>query len=105
MVNIGGLAPGNLLMRDGRLSAVIDFGCSCVGDPACDLAIAWTTLRGEARDTFRDGLGLDAGTWGRGAGWALWKAAIVAAGISRSVPAGDPQSWETLSEILAPGAL
>ena len=42
----GDVAEGNLLLRDGRLAAVIDFGTSGVGDPACDVVIAWTLLRG-----------------------------------------------------------
>lgn len=72
----GDVVGSNLLVVDGRLSAVIDFGCSAVGDPACDLAIAWTFFFGESREAFRDGLGLDRGTWARGRGWALWKALI-----------------------------
>ena len=43
----GDVAAGNLLVRDGRLGAVIDFGTSGVGDPSCDLAIAWTLFGGE----------------------------------------------------------
>jgi aminoglycoside phosphotransferase (APT) family kinase protein len=46
----GDVAPGNLLLDEGRLGAVIDFGRCGVGDPACDLVIAWTVLRGDARD-------------------------------------------------------
>ena len=72
----GDVATGNLLVRDGRLAAVIDFGSSGVGDPACDTVIAWTFLRGESRDRFRAELGVDPGTWARGRGWALWKALI-----------------------------
>ena len=49
----GDVATGNLLLRDGRLAAVIDFGTSGVGDPACDVVIAWTLLSGESRDAFR----------------------------------------------------
>lgn len=75
----GDVSPGNMLVRDGRLSAVIDFGSSGVGDPACDLAIAWTFFDGEAQRAFREALPLDADTWGRGAAWALWKALIVTA--------------------------
>ena len=44
----GDVAVGNLLVRDGRLAAVIDFGTSGVGDPACDTVIAWTFLSGRA---------------------------------------------------------
>ena len=68
-------------MRDGRLAAVIDFGCSGVGDPACDLVIAWTLLTGPSRDAFRAALGVDPGTWARGRGWALWKALITLVGF------------------------
>ncbi len=75
----GDVAFGNLLVRKGRLSAVIDFGTSGVGDPSCDLAIAWTLFQGESREAFRAALPLDAGTWARGRGWTIWKALIVAA--------------------------
>lgn len=80
----GDVAAGNLLVKDGKLSAVIDFGILGVGDPACDLAIAWTLLHGEARAAFREALPLDAGTWARGRGWTIWKALIVAAGLPGS---------------------
>ena len=56
----GDVAAGNLLVQAGRLAAVIDFGCSGVGDPACDLTIAWTLLSGESREAFRSALPLDA---------------------------------------------
>jgi aminoglycoside phosphotransferase (APT) family kinase protein len=82
----GDLTPSNLLVRDGRLAAVIDFGCLAVGDPACDLAIAWTSFEGESRAVFRDRLRLDDATWERGRGWALWKALITLAGSG-----GDPE--------------
>lgn len=72
----GDVTASNLVVLDGRLAAVIDFGCSAVGDPACDLAIAWTFLFGESRDAFRERLPLDDGTWARARGWALWKALI-----------------------------
>ena len=69
----GDIAVGNLLVSGGQLSAVIDFGQLGVGDPACDLAIAWTFFTGESRDVFRAALKLDTATWARGRGWALWK--------------------------------
>jgi aminoglycoside phosphotransferase (APT) family kinase protein len=75
----GDVAASNLLVRDGRLAAVIDFGCAAAGDPACDLAIAWTLFAGESRAAFRAALPLDAATWSRGRGWALWKAALTLA--------------------------
>ncbi|MFD7155239.1 aminoglycoside phosphotransferase family protein [Kribbella sp. NPDC059898] len=70
----GDIAEGNLLLNDGQLSAVIDFGTCGVGDPACDLAIAWTLLSADGRQAFRDRLAVDDPTWARGRGWALWKA-------------------------------
>jgi len=72
----GDVVASNLLVVERRLSAVIDFGCSAVGDPACDLTIAWTLFFGDNRTLFRERLPLDEGTWARGRGWALWKALI-----------------------------
>ena len=96
----GDVSAGNLLVQDGRLSAVIDFGCCGVGDPACDLAIAWTLFEGEAREAFRAALPLDAGTWARGRGWTLWKALIVWAGLSAN-PLGAEQSRRIVDDLVA----
>ena len=76
----GDVAATNLLVRDGRLAAVLDFGCSAIGDPACDVVIAWTFLAGPSRARFRADLDVDAATWSRGRGWALWKALITLVG-------------------------
>ncbi|MDG4810253.1 aminoglycoside phosphotransferase family protein [Micromonospora sp. WMMD1120] len=94
----GDVAYGNLLVRDGRLAAVIDFGCCGVGDPACDTVIAWTLLRGPARAAFHDALGLDAATWARGRGWALWKALIT---LDDPDPAKAAEARHVLGELLA----
>lgn len=67
----GDLQSGNLLAQQGRLSAVIDFGCLGVGDPACDLIVAWNLFSGESRDVFRTALRVDDAAWARGRGWAL----------------------------------
>ncbi len=75
----GDIAGGNLLVRNGRLTAVLDFGTSGVGDPACDLVIAWTMFSGESREAFRAAMDTDAGMWARARGWALWKALITLA--------------------------
>jgi aminoglycoside phosphotransferase (APT) family kinase protein/RimJ/RimL family protein N-acetyltransferase len=72
----GDLSPGNLLVKNGHLSAVIDFGNLGIGDPACDLIIAWNLLPAHMRDVFRYGLGVDKATWERGRGWALSVALI-----------------------------
>ncbi len=96
----GDVSAGNLLVKDGRLSAVIDFGCSAIGDPACDLAIAWTFFQGDSRKAFRANLPLDSCTWARGRAWTLWKALITACKQSRnSVEESEPM--RVISEVLA----
>jgi aminoglycoside phosphotransferase (APT) family kinase protein len=73
----GDIASGNLLVDDrGELGAVIDFGTCGVGDPACDLVIAWTLFEGESRAEFRRLMPADDVMWARARGWALWKALI-----------------------------
>jgi aminoglycoside phosphotransferase (APT) family kinase protein len=97
----GDMAAGNLLVEDGRLSAVLDFGCSCVGDPACDLAIAWTYFEGDAREAFRAALPLDPGTWARGRGWTLWKALIVFAALPGANPLDAEKSGRIITDLVA----
>ena len=96
----GDVAAGNLLVQDGRLAAVIDFGCSGVGDPACDLTIAWTLLSGESRDAFRSALPLDVATWRRGRGWALWKALITYVGSLETDPAAAATARRVIDDVL-----
>jgi aminoglycoside phosphotransferase (APT) family kinase protein len=79
----GDVAPSNLLVREGRLAAVIDCGCLGVGDPSCDLVIAWTFFDRTSREVFRDALRFDPATWERARGWALWKAAISLVNLDR----------------------
>ena len=72
----GDLHPGNLLLRGGRLTAVLDFGDLAAGDPAIDLSVAWMWLPPSARSTFRVSARgefdpLDDDTWMRARGWAL----------------------------------
>jgi aminoglycoside phosphotransferase (APT) family kinase protein len=75
----GDVAPGNLLVERDKLCGVIDFGQACVGDPACDLAIAWSWFEEPARAAFRRRLPPDPAAWARGRGWCLWKALITLA--------------------------
>lgn len=70
----GDFAIGNILVHQGKLSAVIDFGGTAMGDPACDLVMAWTYFTGKAREIFMKEMGLDENTWLRTRAWALWKA-------------------------------
>lgn len=97
----GDVAPGNLLVSKGRLCAVIDFGCSAVGDPACDLAVAWTFLDRSAATVFRQTLATDDDTWTRGRGWTLWKALLEIRRLSVKDPTGAAHWRATLARVLA----
>ena len=85
-------------MNNGQLNAVIDFGQLGIGDPACDLAIAWALLTGKSREAFRAALKLDSATWARGRGWALWKA------LCRAFPGEKSSNWRIVDEVLAGGS-
>lgn len=70
----GDVAAGNILVHDGKLTGIIDFGGMGVGDPACDLVIAWTFLKNKSREVFKQGINVDNDTWLRAKAWCLWKA-------------------------------
>jgi aminoglycoside phosphotransferase (APT) family kinase protein len=72
----GDLDASNLLVERGRLAAVIDWGGLGVGDPACDVMVAWKALSADTRDTFRAALSVDDVTWARARGWVLSQAVI-----------------------------
>jgi aminoglycoside phosphotransferase (APT) family kinase protein len=97
----GDLAPGNLLLQDGGLSGVIDFGCLGVGDPACDLIVAWNLLPAGVRDAFRAFVGADEATWARGRGWALSVALIQLPYYRDTNPSLVVNSRHVIREILA----
>ncbi len=100
----GDVAAGNLLTRAGRLAAVIDFGTSGVGDPACDLAIAWTLFSGKSRRAFRTAVALDPATWDRGRGWALWKALITLVEYAGTDQRQAEVARRVIGEVLADAA-
>jgi aminoglycoside phosphotransferase (APT) family kinase protein len=97
----GDVRASNLLVRGSRLSAVIDFGCSGVGDPACDLTIAWTLFSGDSREAFRAALPVDDATWARGRGWAMWKALITLAEHVDTNPAEAGKARLAIDEVLS----
>jgi aminoglycoside phosphotransferase (APT) family kinase protein len=97
----GDVAATNLLVTGGRLSAVIDFGTSGVGDPACDTVIAWTFLSGESRATFRAAYPADDATWTRGRGWALWKGLITMVQHRTTNPAEAARARAVVDEVVA----
>jgi aminoglycoside phosphotransferase (APT) family kinase protein len=96
----GDFASGNLLVNKGKLSAVIDFGCSGIGDPACDLTIAWTFLTGESRNAFIKTIALDGATWARARGWALWKALITLVEHIENVDNKSKHARYVINEVL-----
>ena len=88
----GDLLGGNLLVRDGRLSAVIDWGPLKVGDPAPDVAPAWTLFEGEARRTYRERLAVDDATWARARAWVMLPALAGIRYYEKTVPAFSQRS-------------
>lgn len=101
----GDLTPGNLLYAEDRLDAVLDWGGVGIGDPACDLLPAWNLLPEEARDTFRDAVGVDNATWERGRGWAL-STAVIALPYYLDTNAGmAAMARRTLVELFGPDVL
>ncbi|MFG1953106.1 phosphotransferase [Micromonospora sp. NPDC048830] len=94
------LMPGNLLVRDGRLAAVIDLGGVCVGDPAVDLMPAWNLLSPAARETYRRALGVDDATWERGRGWAILQAAMALPYYVDTNPVMADTARRTLAAVL-----
>ncbi|MEV4393891.1 aminoglycoside phosphotransferase family protein [Nonomuraea sp. NPDC049607] len=94
------LMPGNLLVRDGRLSGVIDWGTLGAGDPACDLIPAWNLLPPAAREVFRAALGVDDATWARGRGRALSMALIQLPYYKDTNPAMAANARHVIREVL-----
>jgi aminoglycoside phosphotransferase (APT) family kinase protein len=99
----GDLLPGNLLVVDGRLSGVIDFGCLNVGDPACDLQPAWNVFAGDSRRRYRAGLDVDDASWLRGRGWALYQAVMALPYYWDTNPGMIRQASHAVAQVLADG--
>lgn len=98
----GDLDARNLLVANGRLSAVIDFGGLGVGDPACDVMVAWKVLPADTRHIFRSALSVDKTTWARGRGWALSQALMALSYYTMETNpllVREAQRW--LAEVLA----
>lgn len=97
----GDLQSGNLLAHEGQLTAVIDFGGLGVGDPACDLQVAWNLLSKEARVIFREALQVDEAMWLRGRAWALSVAVIALPYYQVTNPFLAEISRYTINEVFA----
>ncbi len=96
----GDLDARNWLVRDGRIGGVIDWGAMGVGDPACDVMVAWKLHSSRARDAFRDALTPDDATWERARGWVVSQAV---AALAYYTPTNNPtlyheaESWLELA--------
>jgi aminoglycoside phosphotransferase (APT) family kinase protein len=97
----GDLSPGNVLVGRGRVSAVIDFACLGVGDPACDLLVAWNLFTGESREMFRAESAVDEATWLRGRGWALSVALMQLPYYVHTNPPLAANARHVIAEVLA----
>lgn len=92
------------MLDGGELAAVIDFGTCGVGDPSCDIAIAWTLLTADGRQAFRERLSVDDSEWERGRAWALWKTMITCARTRGRVDEEAVHARRVLAGIEAAGA-
>jgi aminoglycoside phosphotransferase (APT) family kinase protein len=97
----GDLLPPNLLVRDGRLVAVIDFGGVGGGDPATDLIAAWSVFGPVGRRAYREALGVDDGTWERARGIALHQAALIVPYYRETNPGFTAVGLRTIGRVLA----
>jgi aminoglycoside phosphotransferase (APT) family kinase protein len=91
----------NLLVHDGRLAAVIDFGAVGVGDPAADVIAAWTVFGAAGRARYREALDVDDATWERSRGYALTQAALIVPYYRETNPAFTASAQRTIGEVLA----
>lgn len=96
----GDLCRGNLLLREGRLAAVIDFGGLGLGDPACDLLPAWNLFDPQARAAYRAALASDDASWARGRAWALSVALIQLPYYRETLPALAADAVRTIAAVL-----
>jgi aminoglycoside phosphotransferase (APT) family kinase protein len=94
----GDLDCRNWLVRNGRITGVIDWGSMGVGDPACDVMVAWKLHSAPARDAFREALPTDDATWERARGWAVSQAV---AALSYYTPENNPSLYHEAEAWLA----
>jgi aminoglycoside phosphotransferase (APT) family kinase protein len=95
----GDLLPGNILIHNGRLSGIIDWGCAGVGDPACEAMLAWSLPSG-ARRRYRTLLNFDDATWARARGWVVEQTVFYIPYYAKSLPLAVDQAMRRLNEAL-----
>jgi len=97
----GDLLKSNLLVQDGRLFAVLDFGGVGIGDPAADVVPAWSVFGKEGREAFRQALEVDDDTWSRARGYALHQAVMIIPYYPATNPDFVAMARRTVEEVLA----
>lgn len=95
------LLKPNLIIRQGKLAAVIDFGSSGIGDPAFDIVPAWSVFHAASRQFFRRALEVDDATWNRARGYALHQAALIIPYYKESNPGFVEMARRTIEEVIA----
>jgi aminoglycoside phosphotransferase (APT) family kinase protein len=96
----GDLLPGNVIVRDGGLAGIIDWSAAGLGDPACDVMLAWS-LPPEARAAYRAALAVDDATWARARGWAVEQAVTFIRYYAETIPDGVAAARHRLDAVLA----
>ena len=96
----GDISSGNILIKENNLYAIIDFGLMAIGDPACDLVIAWTFFKKENRNIFMSHLALDTDTWARARGWCLWKTLIALSSLKNRTSKEALNLQQIISNVL-----
>ncbi|GLI26747.1 hypothetical protein ARHIZOSPH14_09890 [Agromyces rhizosphaerae] len=97
----GDLSPGNLLVADGRLTGVLDFGTMGLGDPASEHRVAWNLLGRTTRETYRAAVDADDDEWARARGWALLQALAQLAHVAERHPPIAAGARRVLAELLS----
>jgi aminoglycoside phosphotransferase (APT) family kinase protein len=97
----GDLSVGNLLVRGGRLSGVIDWGCMSAGDPACELQVAWSLFDPAGRAAFKAAMAVDEATWTRGRAWGLAMGVLNVSYYRTRSPAIAAHGWRAIDAVLA----
>ena len=96
----GDLLPGNVIAREGGLTGIIDWSAAGLGDPACDVMLAWS-LPPEAHAAYRAALGVDEATWARARGWAVEQAVNFIPYYADTIPDGVAAARRRLDAVLA----
>lgn len=105
----GDLHPANVVVRDGVLAGVLDFGDLCAGDPAWDASAAWVLLPAGAAAGFFDAYEhTDSAMIARARGWAVLRALTLIQigrngrlGLAGGKPTWEPAGYAALDRILA----